>query len=71
MSKLQEDVKLFVRDLNKKINNCNEAARNRITDIQEAMESLQQWCHKQHLHQAGLVQHCEEQLDRTSKVCTS
>ena len=67
--KLQEDIKLFVRDLNKKINNCSDSARERITELQGAMQSLQQSCYKQHLHQVELVQHCEEQLDRTSKVC--
>lgn len=65
---MQDDIKMFVRDLNKKINNCSDAARDRTTELHNAMESLQQWCHAQHVHQAELVQRCEEQLDRTSKV---
>ena len=66
LSKLQEDIKLFVRDLNKKINNCNDACRDCNTQLQHAVESLQQWCR---VHQNELVQQCEEQLDKTNKVC--
>lgn len=66
---MQEDIKLFVGDLNKKINNCTDTAQDHNTQLRIAMDSLQQWCHKQHVHQAELVQHCEEQLDRSCKVC--
>ena len=66
--KVQEDVKTFVRDLNKKIIDCSDAARDRDTDLENGLGSLQQWCHKQHVHQAKLVQHCEEQVDRMNKV---
>lgn len=64
LSKLQEDI----RDLNKRINNCDVAAHDRDAQLQVAMDSLQQRCHKEHLHQAELVQQCEKQLDKTSKV---
>ena len=66
--KVQEDVKTLVRDLNKKIIDCSDAAHDRDTELENAMGSLQQCCHKQHAHQAELVQHCEEQLDRMNKV---
>ena len=65
---MQEDVKTLARDLNKKIIDCSDAARDRVIELENAMGSLQQWCHKQHIHQADLVQHCEEQLDRMNKV---
>ena len=68
LSKLQEDVNMFVRDFNKKINSCSDAARDGKAELHNAMQSLQQWCHKQHMQQAELVQQCEEQVDRTSKV---
>ena len=68
LSKLQEDIKLIVRDFNKKINNCNDITRDCSDQLLHKMESLQQRWHKEHVHLAELVQNCVQQLDKANKV---
>ena len=68
VSNLEVDIKLIVRDFTKKINNCNDITRDYSDQLLHKMESLQQRWHKEHVHQAELVQHCEQQLDRANKV---